>query len=139
MTSGSGNANNEKLLSGNRHYFKPIIVINNIISITQNIDEAKWQAVITKYNLHVPSVQDVINAIEYSTDLYWQSTIHMTEIRRLVMVLTPVQRAAFLYTGDLHHVRVHNDAFMRKFITELAATTSRSIRRPHQVPEILPR
>lgn len=124
MTSGSGNANNEKLLSGNRHYFKPIIVINNIISITQNIDEAKWQAVITKYNLHVPSVQDVINAIEYSTDLYWQSTIHMTEIRRLVMVLTPVQRAAFLYTGDLHHVRVHNDAFMRKFITELAATTT---------------
>lgn len=130
MTSGSGNANNEKLLSGNRHYFKPVLVINNIISITQNVDEKKWQEVIDKYGLHVPSVQDVMNGIYYSTSLYWESKIHLTEIRRLVMTLSGVQRAAFLYTGDLHHIRVHNDQFMRQFVTELAETKTGNVADP---------
>lgn len=122
MTSGFGNANNEKLLSGNRHYFKPVLVINNIISITQNIDEAKWAAVIQKYQLHIPTAQQVMEAIHYSTDLYWQSRTHSVEIRRLVMTLSDIQRAAFLYTGDMHHIRVHNDKFMREFISALAET-----------------
>lgn len=123
MTSGFGNANNEKLLSGNRHYFKPVIVINNIVSITQNINETKWLEVIEKYNLTIPTVDDVIKGITRSTDLYWQSSIHINEIKRLVMTLSPVQRAAFLYTGDLYQVRLLNEKFMRQLVTQLAKTS----------------
>lgn len=121
MTSGHGNANNEKLLSGNRHYWKPELVINNIVSITQNVEYDKLQAVIDKYQLHLPSVQDIMACITYSTNLYWHSRMWEDKFQSLVERLTPIQRAAFLYTGDLFHITKHNDAFMRKFLGQLSA------------------
>ncbi len=123
MTSGNGNANNEKLLSGNRHYWKPDIVLNNIISIAQNTDYTKLQAVIDKYGLHVPTVQDVMDTIQYSTDFYWHSKAWNDKIRLLVERLKPLERAAFVYTGDIFHVAKYNNAFMRKFLSQLSAKT----------------
>lgn len=120
MTSGFGNANNEKLLSGNRHYFHPDIVINNIISITQNSRLDKWEKVIKKYNMRIPSVDEVMASILYSTDLYWKSPRHAAKIRTVVMTLTPLMRAAFLYTGDIYHVRKYNPEFVHKFLTDLS-------------------
>ena len=123
MTSGSGNANNEKLLSGNRHYWKPDLVINNIISITQNTDYEKFQAVVNKYSLKLPTVQEVMDMVLYSTDLYWNNRPAEDNIRALVERLTPIQRAAFMYTGDLYHVAKLNNEFMRGFLGELSSLT----------------
>jgi len=38
MTSGYANANNEKLLGGNRHYHSADVTINNLAALTTNID-----------------------------------------------------------------------------------------------------
>lgn len=139
MTSGNGNANNEKLLSGNRHYWKPEIVINNIVSITQNTKYDKLQAVIDKYNLKLPTVQEVMDLILYSTDLYWNSRPWEDRIRALVERLSPIQRAAFAYTGDLFHVAKYNNEFMRKFLGQLSAKTFGEVQNPiaqlHSFPE----
>ena len=138
MTSGQGNANNEKLLSGNRHYWAPYIVINNIISITQNTEYDKFEAVMQAYNLHYPSVQDTMDCITYSTDLYWRGNLDILRIRQLVMSLTPLQRAAFVYTGDLYHLAKHNRDMMYTFISKLSAKKYKEHDLPHEGLEKLP-
>ena len=119
-TSAFGNANNEKILAGNRHYWCTDIVLNNIISIISNTDYAVLERVMTKYNLHYPTVQETIEVIEYSTKLY---TLKETDksIIDTVNCLNAKQRAAFVYTGDLYHLRVFNDEVIRDFFTILIA------------------
>lgn len=119
VTAGCGNANNEKMLSGNRHYWSADIVINNIVSITKltNIEEVK--AVVNKYRLHIPSVDDVMDVITYSCRNYWWSDKKLDFIRKLVMSLGEYDRCAFVYVSDLYHLRKYNDAFMRTFIGSL--------------------
>lgn len=41
------------------------------------------------------------------------------ELELFVNKMTGLQKAAFLYTGDLYHLRVHNDSFIFKFVTEM--------------------
>lgn len=139
MTSGNGNANNEKLLNGNRHYWKPDIVLNNIVSIVQNTDYVKFQAVVSKYNLHLPTVQEVMEGILYSTDFYWHSKVWNAKIQSLVERLSPLERAAFLYTGDLFHLAKHNGQFMRTFLGRLSSKAIGEVADPvkeiHKFPE----
>lgn len=119
-TSGFGNANNEKLLSGNRHYWSHDIVLNNIISIVNHTDYKLMNKVIDLYKLHLPTVQDTLDCIEYSTKLYWWEEGHFKKIKNLVEKLTPIQRAAFVYTGDLYHIKKYNEKFVRDFINGLS-------------------
>jgi hypothetical protein len=118
-TSGYGNANNEKFLCGNRHYFNHHIVLNNIVSIVRNTNYFKLQALVDRYAIHLPTAQETMAGITYSTDLYWRSARHLATITTLVEQLSPLQRAAFLYTGDFYHLKEHNEALVRTLITRL--------------------
>ncbi len=120
-TSGYGNANNEKLLSGNRHYWSHDIVLNNIISIVTHTDYEKFTDVMLKYDLHIPSILETIKCIEYSSSLYWWEKTYFYKIEELVNKLDPMQRAAFVYTGDFYHLKKHNPAFVRNFIELLSS------------------
>lgn len=120
VTSGYGNANNEKFLLGNRHYFNYQIVLNNIVAIVNNTDYEALSAVVDKYKLHVPSVQDTIECIAYSTSLYWWDRKNAQIIQDLVNKLDPLQRAAFVYSGDAYHLRKHNRELMFNFLTKLS-------------------
>ena len=122
-TSGYGNANNEKLMSGNRHYWNPHLVINNINCIIYLTDRPVFEAMMAKYNLHVPTPEETMECILYSTRLYWIDDRHEQNIRNFVLALEGWQRAAFVYTGDLYHVKKHNDAFMREFFYQLSMKT----------------
>src|SRR5690606_6303861 len=81
VTSGSGNANNEKLLAGNRHYWNYQIALNNIASITTNTDYPLLEAVMQKYQLHYPSVEDTFNVIAYSAKQYMRGEKSFGPIR----------------------------------------------------------
>lgn len=120
-TSAYGNANNEKFLSGNRHYFNHHIVLNNIVSIVNHTNYDQLKAVIEKYNIHYPTCDDVMECITYSTAFYWRSPLFMKKIQRLVNTLNPLERAAFVYTGDFHHLKKHNNQLAHNFITELSS------------------
>lgn len=119
-TSGYGNANNEKLLSGNRHYWSYDITINNITSIVSNSKYDEIEQVMTKYGLVYPTAQELMECVEYSARLYWRDEAKFDKIRIYAEKLTPIQRAAFLYTGDLYQVKRLNDGFMRTFIRRLS-------------------
>lgn len=121
-TSGNGNANNEKMLSGNRHYWNPNIVIANIISIITRTDYSKLDRVMDKYKISYPSAQQTLECITYSTNLYWKNKHALKRIDTLLNRMTPSQRAAFVYTGDLYHIRKHNPNLVRDFLAKLIIT-----------------
>lgn len=120
IVSSMGNSSNEKIIMGNRHYHSSEVVLNNLISITSSLDKVELQAVIEKYNLKYPSVQDVLKCIRYSTDLYWNDPKAFKKIEDFVNVLDPIERAAFVYIGDLYHLKEFNNDFIRDFLVNLS-------------------
>lgn len=120
-TSAYGNANNEKFLSGNRHYFSATVVLNNIVSVINNTNYAKLEAAMTRHQLKYPTHDDVMQAIRYSANLYWWDDYPMSYIEDFVRKLTPQESAAFLYTGDAYQLMTHNPEVMRTFITRLSS------------------
>lgn len=130
-TSGYGNANNEKFLSGNRHYWSPDIVRNNITSIISNSDFAAIERCMQKFGIRSPTVAETMQCIRYSSDLYWTGYIEHKKLEDYVSKLTDLERAAFVYTGDLFHLKQFNDGFVREFITKMA----KKIDVPHPEPD----
>lgn len=119
-TSGYGNANNEKMLSGNRHYHHPNIVINNIVSIANRTDLDKLKNVMDEYRMHYPTVDEAMEAVLFSTRLYWRSAKNEQLIKELLSKLEPIERAAFIYVGDLYNIARFNDSLVRAFIDKLS-------------------
>jgi len=129
-TSGYGNANNEKFLCGNRHYWSPQIVINSIISIITYTDYSKIIELISVYDLKPLTVDETMECITYSTDLYWMNTKETAKIRNLVSKLNDLQRQAFVYTGDMFHLMKHNQELVRTFIKRLSSKVTGDIENP---------
>lgn len=118
---GYGNANNEKFLYGNRHYWSPDVVKANIVSIVNNTDYNQLTAAMTRYGIRAPSATETMECITYSTDLYWRNAIETQAIFELVEALSDLERTAFVYTGDLYHLAKYNDAVVRTFLGRLSA------------------
>jgi hypothetical protein len=138
-TSGYGNANNEKMLSGNRHYYDPDVVTNNIVSIINLTDMDALQQVMDNYNLHYPTTDEVMDVIVYSTHLYWKNKPErMARIRRLVDACSPLQRAAFTYVGDFYHLTKYNQDFVRAFLSRMTKRCHDDIPEPAKVIKGLP-
>lgn len=114
------NASNEKIIAGNRHYHDPKVTLSNIISITSSLNHAAFEAMMHKYGFHWPTAKDCMDVITYSTDLYWKDIKQMAPIEAFVAKLLPVERAAFVYIGDMYHLRKYNNDFIRGFLTELS-------------------
>ena len=132
VTSAYGNANNEKFITGNRHYFNYHIVLNNITSVITNIDYVALEKVMTKYVLHYPTQHEVMEGIMYSASLYWWDEEKIKIVRTYVERLNPLQRAAFLYSGDAFHLRKHNEVMVRTFLEAL----SRRVTGIHETPMV---
>lgn len=114
-----GNANNEKFISGNRHYWCPDIVTANIINIINNVDLEALSNAMNKYGMRHPSINETINVVTYSSDLYWKNIIELDKIKVLISKLTDIERSAFVYCGDLFHIAKFNDAVVRTFIDSI--------------------
>lgn len=113
-----GNANNEKLIGGSRHYWAPGMVTNNILATCELTDEVEFQACMDTYKMHYPTVDEVMDVITYSTDLFWRNGWALGQIRELVAELSPLQRAAFVYIGDMYHVTKYNDSLVRTIMSD---------------------
>lgn len=116
MVSSLGNASNEKIIMGNRHYFNAEVTLNNLIYIAAEAKEDEIQPILDKYKLVTPTVDQTMECITYSTNLYWVDTEFSNKIRTFIEKLQGFERAAIVYQGDLFHIRKFNDAFMRQFI-----------------------
>ncbi len=118
--SSMGNSSNEKIIMGNRHYHSPEVTLNNVIAITSSLNVEEFQAVMDKYSLAYPTVEETMSCITYSSNLYWNDYKALNKIRDFVEKLTPLERAAFVYVGDFYHLRKYNPVFVRDFLRRLS-------------------
>jgi len=125
-----GNANNEKFIGGNRHYWCGDVVKANIVSIIRHVDRDLIAKVMDEFSLQYPTADEVMDCIMYSVKLYWKGEVELSIVRKLVDGLDPIDRAAFVYVGDMYHLRKHNDSFVRKFIYELSTKAKEPIDNP---------
>lgn len=114
------NASNEKFIQGNRHYYTPEVVKANLISIINLAPLPVIQQACEQYGLVYPSPDQVMEMIHESSRHYWQDTPQMNRLRILVTNMTPVQRAAVMYVGDMYHLYLLNKDVIRKFLLQLA-------------------
>ena len=118
MTSIS-NASNEKILEGNRHYYNSEVTLCNVIYLA-SLATDELASIMSKYNIHYPSVEETMDCIKYSTALYWNNK-GMDAITAFVSKLSPLERTTVVYLSDLHHLRKHNDGLLRTFIQKLSS------------------
>lgn len=119
-----GNGSNEKFIAGNRHYHNAELVINNIINICRLTDLDKVEKCIYRYQLTIPTIEDVMDCIRYSSDLYWNDDQEMARIRELVECLDDTMRTAVVYVSDFHHLEKHNSDFAMKFLRDISTVVS---------------
>jgi len=116
---GYGNANNERFITGSRHYWSSDIVEANIATIITNTDYDLLQETLDHYQIVIPSVADTMACIRRSTELYWRNEGEMNRLQQLVEKLTDLERAAFVYSGDLYHLAKFNDTLVRGFMDKM--------------------
>ncbi len=122
IMSSISNAVNEKLIEGNRHYYNSDVTLCNVIYLA-SLANLTISTVMDKYGIYYPTVEDTIGCVKYSTDLYWSDKSFVI-IEDFIRTLTPVERAAVVYIGDLHHIKKHNDGIVRKLLDELSSKVS---------------
>lgn len=130
ITSGYGNANNERILSGNRHYYSYDVVINNITSIISASDYTLLQSIVQKYDLYIPTAQDCLNVVVSSAYVYFTEEYKYRKIFDYLCNLNDLERAAFVYTGDFYHFREFNDKIARDIIGGLSKKISSQMPEP---------
>lgn len=126
MQSSISNASNEKLIGGNRHYFNYDVVLNNLIFMGHNTNHEELERALVKYNLVVPSVNETMECIRRSTMFYWNDTKRFNRLKEFVECMHPLERANFVYIGDLFQLRRLNEKSIRVLfekISEFKITT----------------
>lgn len=115
------NAANEKFIRGNRHYYTPEITKANLLSIINLSDLKLIQQACEQWGLVYPDTAAVMEMVHECTTYYWRDQNELGLIEQLVNNMTPVQRAAVLYVGDLYHLYNNNKTVIRTFMDQLAA------------------
>ncbi|MCY1335510.1 hypothetical protein D9M68_20040 [compost metagenome] len=116
---GYGNASNERLLAGSRHYATPTIAVANMSALVTSQCHVTYERAMTNCGLVYPDVQQTINCIRRSTDLYWRNEAKFAQIEKFISNMTPLERAIIVYTGDLYHIAQLNDAYVRGFMDKV--------------------
>lgn len=114
------NATNERLLAGNRALFTVRDAFRSVINESTYCDQEAIKRAVDEFDLHLPSTQDVVDVLKYSTDIYCVDESYYQEfIIPYLDKCTPYQRAAMVYTLDLKHMFVYNESFTRQMFNDL--------------------
>lgn len=124
------NATIERFQAGMRHYWSADCVKTSITSIVRTSNYERIQAVMAKYKLQCPTVEQVMDMIKQSSSQYWTNDVEMQRIKRYVGTLTPIERAAYLFTGDLWSMKAVNEEFVRDFLSDIITPKHRDVPDP---------
>ena len=130
--SSNTNANTERFLRGNRHYWSYETALNNIVSIINHSDYAAIRSVVTKYELPIPSVDFVFEHVLYSTRLYWKSAELEAKLLKFILTLNDYERCAYIYTGCLYTLAQLKPTFVRSLLQDLSEKPTQSVESPQE-------
>lgn len=114
------NISNERLVAGNRAYLNPRFAFKGVINEATFCNKSKIKEAISYYNLHIPSVEEVVDIVKRSSDLYGRDQGYFNSyIIPFISKLLPEERAGIAYTTDLYNLWTYNDELMRKIFNNL--------------------
>ncbi|MNC21306.1 hypothetical protein D3C75_692780 [compost metagenome] len=93
----------------------------NLVSLVNLAPLKLVEEAVEQYGLCYPSPDQVMEMVWESSRHYWQETPELDKIRVMVTNMTPVQRAAVMYVGDMYHLYLLNKEPIRKFLFQLSA------------------
>ena len=125
------NANNEKLLGGNRHYYDPLVIRSNLLATIDIIDLEELDYVVKKFGLVYPTPSDVMDMIFYSASMYGSFEGQLNDIEYMVEQMEPIERAAIMYTGDMFHTYKLNPGVIGAMLKELTYVSDDNTDRGH--------
>ena len=108
------NSSNEKFLGGMRHYYAPTIIYNHLLTSMRSCNHELIEKVITDFNLHYPTTDEVMDLIRVSANNYWRNEDELVKIRNFVDKMTPAEKAGFAYVGDFYHFDKYNTELPQK-------------------------
>ena len=119
-----GNAVTEVLVGGNRLFRNSNDVMNYISSILTNVNLEMVKYSINKFKLHLPTAEEVMDMILYSSRRYWLDLEDEKLILTYLSKLEDYERAAVLYTNSLWDIKNHNTELMRDILESMSKKCS---------------
>ncbi|RKY54723.1 MAG: hypothetical protein DRP93_04810, partial [Candidatus Neomarinimicrobiota bacterium] len=114
-----GNAITEMIVMGNRHYTSTDRIIAHMTSLVVNIDQEKVSKAVTKYELYVPTNEELLKILKYSSDLYYIDLVGEVRIKKYISGLSSTEKCTIAYTNDLYQLREHNGKLVRYLLKGL--------------------
>ena len=128
-----GNVITEKMVAGNRYYMDPDSVINDIAMSMSYKEHDEIKRVVNNYRLHLPTAEEAMDVVLYSSRLYWINEEHEERIYKFLSKLDGMERAVFVYAGDLYHVKKFNKEFIYDILMDICRKSTKSISNPLEV------
>ena len=119
------NAMFERLISGNRNYQTKNIALNDLLAITLAVDKDKVNAVLSKYNLCIPSKKQVYGSVMESMRHYVVNDDGVA-IKRFINTMSPEERLMYIYHGDLSALFLHNSELFKPLIKTILETETQT-------------
>lgn len=116
------NASNEKFIRGNRHYYSAEVLKANLVSLInpQNTNFELLKQCMEHFQLHYPTPNELVEMVIYSANHYGIHESVIEQVRHMFSNMTPLERSAVMYIGDLYHLYKHNKEFVITFLKRLA-------------------
>ena len=114
-----GNITTESIVAGNKYFKNSDVTINYILTIVQRANKNIIERVIEKYKLHIPTSEECMEMILYSSRWYWQDLEKEEIIYKFIKTLQPYERAALMYVNDLWHFKMYNDEVARDLVSNM--------------------
>lgn len=115
------NANNERFVEDNRVFLAPIDVLNSVVNEATYTDQEAVKRAIEKFNIHIPTTDDVIAVLRRSSDIYWTDSVYYDRfIRPYLDNITGYQRCGIVYSLSLYNLVKFNDSLMRNFFKKFS-------------------
>lgn len=115
-----GNAMNERMIGGNRHYRNKEIALNNAIAIVHTMDSDSMLEAMNTFGLYYPTPQDLLKVFKHSMRYYVFDQKAYKDIYEFACLLSPLQRAAIVYNQDFYHIRQFNPKVVKQMLEDFA-------------------
>ena len=96
-------------------------VINYCYNVIESSDLERSQSVIEKYNLHIPTVEELSEMFLNCLKRY-VFQIPTTEVKEYISHLLNIERAVIFYNGCLRNLLFYNDHFFKPYFKEMFDT-----------------
>lgn len=124
------NAVAETMIAGNRLYLSERITMNHIVYLAHKTNKARIRGLIDKYNLHVPTADEIVTIIIRSSENMWQNRPFVGKIKEFLLKLDSEELVNIAYSNDLYHMRLFNDALFRDIVNNINESRRNVVEEP---------